>query len=438
MMRFKKVALFAVCLAFLTIAFAASAGQYLQYDMENPQKTFEVTLNESVVGSGVDPAVLYQILRVGQIVIVNDRPKNRKIPWMTTGGTLVNAPPQKVYDVITDLEHYPEFMPQTESATAKKINDRIDHVFYELGIQVLFFKIGVPYSVYHYNQPPNRVDWVMAGGDFKANYGAYEVVAVPGQPNRSMLFYTSYSKPTNKVVNTLLKKMPMLDMMINLSTGTLVVNAMAGRAEKLYAASGGKTARPEAEKMQNLVAGNPQALATLAKRGKLIVLENGQPAFYSGVVIVNKAPAETFAAISDMAGMSTISPNWSFETLEQTADGMRGNMNTVMDLTFEFETDYVMDYKFAKPNRIDFKAEEGGDLAGVSGSWTMTDLGGKTLVVYRNTSDLRSSGFMMRKLLNIEPSFEMAIQASQTQYMIADMKRWTEASVAERKKMKVD
>ncbi|MBF0118126.1 MAG: hypothetical protein HQK79_04770 [Desulfobacterales bacterium] len=400
--------------------------KFIEYDFSNPQDVFKLTLAESVVSKGIDQSILYNILQAGQIVIINEHPESDAIPWMTTSGILVNAPPDQVYNVIRDVPNYTKFMPQSEKAVLEKINQDIDQCFYELGIKILFVTIKIPYSVYHYNQK-NRVDWIMAAGDFKANYGAFEVVPVPENPSMSMLFFTCYSQPRHKLVNSMFTKYPMLDIMINLSSGTLVVKAMKNRAESIFAEKGGKTPEIQKNTFENLFQNHPTTLAKLAARGSLLVIEDSKPIFYCGGTIVKSPMEKVFKSLRDLEGMSSISKDWTAKIIKQNETSAEVKMKTIMDLTFKFESDYIADYTFEPPDRISYIGVTDSNLKGVAGSYELFSLGdSETLVFYRNTSDLKTQGFMMRKLLNIEPTFELAIQASQTKYMLSTMQQWCE------------
>jgi hypothetical protein len=408
--------------------------EFIKYDFSKPEEVFKDSMAETMVA--FDPAGLYQVLRSGQIVLVNDKPNNPKIPWVTTEGVLINAPPQVVMDQIRKVEDYATFMPQTSKAWREKVNDNIDHIFYEISVQILFVKVKLPYSVYHWYRP-NRVDWTMASGEFNANLGAYEVVPVPNEPNRTMLFYTSYSLPRNETVVSLFNKIPNLDMMINLSAGTLVVEAMKKHAEELYAKSGGKTAGPGLIEFQTLIDTQADSLAKLASRGKFVVLEYSKPRYYTGVVPVAKPREAVYDAVSDFEGLASISKNLFMTVIEKSDTAAKVKIRTVINLVIDFDTTYMADYVLKKPERLDWKQEPGGDIKGVAGSWQLKSIGDKTLLVNRNTSELASQGIAMQQLLKLEPSFEMAIQASQTILVIADAKRFAEASPEERKKMAI-
>jgi len=441
-MRFSKNVLPVFVMALLTFAPALRAqekggnGSAEDYDFTRPGEVFEATLVESVKGRGIDPALLAEVLRTGQVVIVNDRPNNPDIPWLTTGGVLVNAPAERVFQVIEDTDHYHEFVPQTERAWSESLTDEVEIDHYDLAIQILFIKVKVPYSVYRYKQPPHRVDWVAAEGEFDVNMGAYEVVPVPGLDDRSMLFYTSYALPRNAVVKSLFKRIPMLDMMLNLSTGTLVVRAMKERSEMLCQEAGKTVRPPEKLELVKLMHRHPETLGKLAARGKLVVLENTDPLYFSGGVVVEKPRDEVFRDITDFEGMSGIQEQVEMEVLEKDERGARVRVNALLSLMIDFESEYVLDYEFHPPDRINWTAEPGGDIEGVEGSWELVELSPqKTLIFYRGTSDLESMGFMMRQLLKIEPAFALAIQASQAMYMVSDAKRWCEASPARRRAM---
>ncbi len=425
-------------LAALPFSAAKGEEEYIQYDFSNPAEVYKATLAESVTKLGISARDLYAIMRAGQVVIVNDHPASKEIPWLTTAGCIVNAPPEHTFKVVTDIGKYPEFMPQTNKAVVTPVADHIERIDYELGINVLLVTIDVPYSVYHYHQPPTRTDWVMAGGDFEANCGAYEVVPLPGDPGRSLLFYTSYSLPRNALVNSLFDKIPMLDMMINLSTGTLVVRAMKTRVETLWKNQGGKVAAPAGgpTPFLDLLASQADNLARLSSRGKLVVIEDSSPPFYSGGMVVDAPMAEVYQAATHLDDMSKISRYYAAEYLERSASGARVAYTSIIPLMIDFESHYTEKVTFTPPNRVAWVGEPGGDLEGIAGSWEMVPLSDdRTLVFYRNTSNLGSQGFMMRKILAVEPTFELAIQACQTQYIIADMKRWCEASPEQRSKL---
>ncbi len=434
----KKIIKFSYTIIITGIFFFSSAWagdeEYIKYDFSKPLEVFKATLSETVVGTGIEPAVLFKILQTGQIVIINDHPNNPDIPWLTTSGILVNAPAEQVFKAITDYDNYNEFMPQVDRAGSVTLGENIVRIDYNIGIQVLLFKVDVPYSVYSYYTPPFRVDWVLAGGKFNENLGAYEVVPVPGQPNRSMLFYTSFAENRNAIVNKLSKDIPILDMLINLSAGTIVVKALRDRSEDMYNKTC-STPKPFEEKssgIHELIKLHPDILAALSKRGKLVILENTTPRYYTGGIIVDKSIADVYNAISDLEGSSSASDLYSMKVLSRKENALRVKAKTTIKLVMKFDTKFIANYELEPPYQMTWEQEPGGDIKGEAGSWEFVELEeNKTLVLYRHTSDLKSQGFFMRRLFKIEPAFEQAIQASMVQYIVNDNKKWAENSHSE-------
>ena len=91
--------LFFLSALILLVPAGGADEKYIEYDFSDPQKVFGATLAESVTGAGVEPSALFRLLRAGQIVIINDRPRSRKIPWFTTAGVLVGAPAEHLFAV---------------------------------------------------------------------------------------------------------------------------------------------------------------------------------------------------------------------------------------------------------------------------------------------------------------------------------------------------
>ena len=427
-LKFKILIVFWISLVYLVSFSSANEVNYKQYDFTNPSKVFKTTLNETVTDSGIEPSVLYNLLEIGQIVIINDHPANSNIPWLTTAGILIHASPEHVYNTLKDYEHYKDFMPQVDFASSEKINDCIDRINYQLGIQILFLKVKIPYSVYHYYSPPNRVDWVMAGGKFNENLGAYEVLKVPSNPDCSMLFYTSFAEPRNAIVNKMSRSIPILDMLINLSTGTLVVRAMRDRSEETY------NKKPEIpahavdrKQLSDLVKENPETLVTLSKRGKIIILEDSDPMTYTGGIIIDKPLQSVYQSISDVEGSSSMSDFYTMQILSKKDNSMRVKAKTVLKLIVDFKTKYIANYIMTPPTKISWVQEPCKDVEGEAGTWEFFPLEeNSTLALFRHTSDLASQGILMRRLLKVEPSFEQAIHASMVQYIVHDNKSWAE------------
>ncbi len=410
----------------------------IPHDFSKPDQVFAATLSERFSNLGVAAHDLYLVLEAGDFVLLNRRPATREVPWLTTSGTLVNAPPALVYQVVADVSHYHEFMPETKAASATPIVPGVvDRVDLELSIQVLFTSITNAYSLYYYYQPPHRIDWVLAQGEFEANCGAFELVPVPGDPGRTILLHTSYALPRNKILGSLFARVPDLDLMVNLTTGTMMMEAIKHRAETQHARTGGtvKPAAPPPDNLAHLVA-QAGTLGRLARRGPLTLLGRTDPPWYTGILRVRRPRNQVFDTISHIEQAAVAIPYFQAKVVEQSENGGRYEVESVIPLMIDFDAEYVMDATFAPPDQVAWTAEAGGDLEGYQGTWKLIEQGAEnTLVFYHTRSNLESLGFTMRKLLEMEPLFEHGIHVSEIQRIMAGIRRWAVASPEERARL---
>ena len=86
--------------------------------------------------AGVDQDVVQQLTGGSPLVVVEEN-KDGSLK-LVTGGVLVEAPPEVVWEVITDYARYPEWMPEVEEMTVLKEEGNMREVRYDL-----LFKISI-------------------------------------------------------------------------------------------------------------------------------------------------------------------------------------------------------------------------------------------------------------------------------------------------------
>ena len=98
----------------------------------------------------------------------------------------VNVPPEKLFDVITDYEKYPEFLPEVKKVKVQAGQGSIKEVTYEVDIKA---KV-ITYTLKHTAERPSKVSWTMIKGEMmKGNDGACTLK--PGaQPGTTDATYT--------------------------------------------------------------------------------------------------------------------------------------------------------------------------------------------------------------------------------------------------------
>lgn len=427
----------AICLLFLLVticqvpvpALGAQTQPPTPPDFSSPEEVFGATLGMKFSSLGVQVADMARLLEGGTLVIIDRSPASETMPWLATAAIVIDASPSAVYRVLSDVDHYPEFMPQTTSSHAVALTEQIEQVFLEISIHVLLTEVKNEYSLYYYLQPPYRVDWVLAEGAFKANCGSFELVPIPGSPDRTLLLHSSYAMPRNTVINSLFARVPELDLMLNLTTGTLMMESVKRQAEKGRPKGGSSSAGALSWEPADWLRDHASILATLARRGEVFFLEQTSPVVYAGVALLPRPIEESYYASTHLDELSKYNAFFSAKYLEQGVDRDRVEVESVIPLMMEFDAENVLDVVKTQPLRSRWTAEEGGELEGVAGGWELIPQGANsTLAIYWSSSNLESLGFTMRKLLAIEPAFRHGIHIAETQRMVRSLRQWRPSS----------
>jgi coenzyme Q-binding protein COQ10 len=83
---------------------------------------------------------------------------------------VINAPPEKVFAVITDYEKYPEFLPEVKKVKVEFGSGNVKEVTYTVDIKA---KV-ITYTLKHTARPPDELAWTMVRGEMmKGNDGAW-------------------------------------------------------------------------------------------------------------------------------------------------------------------------------------------------------------------------------------------------------------------------
>lgn len=397
-----------------TALLAASA-----HGEDAPQKKvpdFSSTQAEHFSNLGISTQAMSELLKVGDLVWVDYTPKSKKIPWLTTSATLVGAPAATVYDTIAQVEKYPSFMAQAKEVKASPVSQGVDEVNLAFALNAGVTEIINRYGLYYHYQPPGRVEWSLAWGDFDANVGMFEVLPVPGDPSRSILLHTSCALPRAKVLTTVFSRVPGLDIKVNLTAGLVLMKAIKVRAQGGVPLNlGGKDTPPLTSVADTLV--------TLSRGSEVVLVEHAAPRFFTGVTLIQQPADKVYRVISDWDTMGQSLPAWDATTLSRSAQGARVKVRATVPFIMDLDSDYTLAVTHTSPTSMRWVAEEGGDLEGLKGEWEVLPRGEQTLVFYRNTYKLASHGYLIRNILSTEPLFEDAIHVSETQQTVETLRR---------------
>jgi ribosome-associated toxin RatA of RatAB toxin-antitoxin module len=403
----------------------------------NPREMMAVTVDQSVFGEGNGPEVLEALLEVGEVIIIDKNPEG--VPWLASAGIIMDTPIETAYEAVTDFNSYPEFMPQTEGARVKEVAPNLYDVEFDIVVRIVYIPVKGLSAIYHYNRPPHRTDWAGKDQEFALNYGYWQLAPIDGG-RRTMGFYTIYSKINQGIAKQLLELDPALEMMAAMSAATIVVRAMKDRAEFLHQRAVGEKPPPSSSKHETItgiLTENQVTVEYLASKGRLLVLEEGDQVITNVAVVFDHPPEAVWEWLVNVDDQSGNDPHINVEVLEKTESGMLARFKWEISLVLTFEADYVLRYELDRPRRLTWRNVPGeGNVEGMEGSWDLIPLdnGKRTLAVFRNTFDLESLGWVMRALLKIEPTFELAIQASQNLAVVDNLEECLELSAEERQK----
>ncbi len=385
-------------------------------DMTEVKDMMRITWDQHILPPGADPEVLKALLQVGEVIIMNDNPP--VVRWMSAAGVLVDAPPETVFSVVTDFEHYPDFVPMTSSASVKELSPNLEKVNFNLRIQVAFIGYTYKYGIYHYHRPPLRTDWSLSYGEFDICVGFWELIPVD-DGLRTMAFYSVYSEPSSGFVKAIYKREPSLEMLTNVSTATMVVRAAKEKAEKTYSSSPSYVAPPEAgpkQAIDKVLLRDPRTLKLLTEKGKLLILEDGPTVYVTAGTLVS-APAErAFEIVSRFGDCPSYIPG--VRKVEKRGQGKAGpiyDWEVSMDMVFlEYQSEYTLDYNFDRPSQITWimPRKTGGNIQGF---WRFIPVeGGSSCLIFNgSTADIRDMGWLPRYALKVEPTLEYALLGSQ-------------------------
>ena len=94
----------------------------------------------------------------------------------TERSVVIHAPPEKVFEVISDYAKYPEFLPEVKAVKVESGQGDIKDVTYTVDIKA---KV-INYTLRHKANPPHDLSWTMVRGEMmKGNDGAWVLKPVP-------------------------------------------------------------------------------------------------------------------------------------------------------------------------------------------------------------------------------------------------------------------
>ena len=186
--------------------------------------------------SNLSPAMLDQLLAKGMLMLISENPDGSL--QLITSGILINKSPQEVYNVMTDFDHYKDFMPSTQEVQILKKSGNVWDIHYKIKFAFSILSYSVEYVLTTTLDPIKGMKWDLKEGDIAKAYGSWEFIPV-GDGSKTAAIYSVYSdiRSIGKVVRYFIEKEPSMDIAINASTCALVLKAVKKRVEQVPAAT---------------------------------------------------------------------------------------------------------------------------------------------------------------------------------------------------------
>ena len=175
-----------------------------------------------------------KVIGSGEMTIIHPRSSPRE-PLFVTAAGVIEAPPDVVWDVITDWDRYEEFMPQTKDVKVVERGEHTAVVDYHLKFKFTIISLSVYYRLFHtFDEEEYYNEWYLLKGDIDEVRGSWKLYPIE-EGRRTVALYTVYSdlRSMGFIVKQVLKSEPHIELAIQLSSAALVVKSVKERAEKI-------------------------------------------------------------------------------------------------------------------------------------------------------------------------------------------------------------
>jgi len=389
-------------------------------NLAEAEKLMRVTLHQQILPPGANPAMLEKMLEIGEVILFYDHPK--EIPWMSAAGILIQAPPELVYQVVMDHPRYSQYVPMNQGIEDRRLFGNVYQETLHINVKLAAVNYQMDYGLYSYRQAPFRVDWTLAWGEFDRNLGFWELIPSADR-KKTMAFYSVYAEPRSKFVKMIYARDPALELVTNVSTATMIVQAMKSEAEKRQ---GFKSLVPKplsGMEIDKILGADPVSMWLFLERGDLLILESGPTVNLIAGSLVAAEIQDAYRVITDFKSYPQFVPGVkkvSYLGKSQAGESYQWSLEFDM-IGFQYRQVQDLSYQFSPPGLVSWQIPR--PCCGAApGFWKLIPIGNKTIVFNSTTADIRSMGRIPRYALSAEPTLEYATLASQGVLMLNSLK----------------
>jgi ribosome-associated toxin RatA of RatAB toxin-antitoxin module len=324
---------------------------------------------------------------------------------------LLEAPPEKVWDVLMDVEAYPKYLKTVVSVeiTGKKA-----------GVTAFEWELDVPFfnlkgTRLQRGVRPTLVEVRGQSGNLRGTRERWELYPVEGGRTLAAFYRALDVETGGLLLNTMVKLEPSMDQGAALSTGFVHIRELAAHVAGRPALDPNPKPRTgPVPAFRSLELGKGELsfapLEGLLKHGQLALIESHPDGVLKQVALFTRvaAPPEKMKQIvQDPAKYPEFIPNFARQDVERTEDG-KLRMDWELDVPLSSVAGVSL-MTIEADGTVDVVAQSG-DIKRGRWRWEFRDGGpGATIPIHYVYSDVREASWVTKKLVEKQPLLEHGI-----------------------------
>lgn len=371
----------------------------------------------------IDVPVVAELAERGELALIESSPEGAARQVILFA--VLAAPPEQVWDVLMDVEAYPQFL---RTVVATKITRRDGPMMaYDWELDLPFFNLKG--ERLQRGQRPKVVEVRGNRGHLVGSRERWELYPLDGGKRTLAAFYRALDVDTGGILlKTMVKLEPSMEQGANLSTAFVHLRGLRRRIE-------GKSGPepPQVRRTGPVPAFRPLGLGAeslaegrlkrLLRHGQLALIESHDDGALRQVALVTvvDAPSEKLSAvIRAPEKYPEFIKNFAQQKVTTLPDGrLQLQWELEVPLTNLHGTSVMA---MGEDGTVEIEAVSG-DITRGRWRWELTPLGaGATLPVHYAYTDVRESSWVTRKIVDREPLFEHGIVIASGTVALAAMK----------------
>jgi ribosome-associated toxin RatA of RatAB toxin-antitoxin module len=369
----------------------------------------------------IEPEAIAKVLARGELALVESNPDGSAAQIVFFSA--MNAAPEKVYDVVIDVESYPKFM---RSVVKNKIIRRQGEMFaYEWELDLPVFNLKGVRAMR--GKRPELIEAKGVSGNFKESKERWELYPLDGGRRTLAVFYRSVDiESAGLIMKTMIKMEPSMEHGVNLAAGFVYVRDVRGQVEGLPTPKI-RNERGAVPEFRRLAIGpdglEPGQAKALLQFGQLALIESNDDGSLRQVALLAAVGAskQTLASVVHQpAKYPEFIPNLAKQRVTEESKN---------HLKLEYEVEVPM-VNLEGVSRMTIEDDGSVDVIAVDGDikrgrwrWELYALGDKmTVPIHYAYSDVSETSWFVKKLIEKQPLFEHGIVVAASTVAVRAMK----------------